>query len=322
MNFIFDMDCDEDCQRGQGEDLRNCPNINESFSKSNDEKDSFSSQISSMEIEEFENILIGPNNALSEYESKPIEYEYLIQSKQKNTFDRNEKNNNKKKDFLNSMKGPEKCELNMENEKKKEKEQKKNSCQIAKERTKCNSKENNNSSNEEIPCQFQKVPEKKEKENRSLSPPIKYMNTILNYYITGKIKSEPQLLEDFFKGKKKSPGYFLINKDFTQKKINQNGHKGKLIHKISKFISSKKLDKFNKGSLFNRTMLEVFQELYEWLYDHLDLLNDNEYFVKKNNLFKSVVKYPLVNLEYGDGKGEKVFGYLKYYGFKNEAEFY
>ena len=165
MNFNFDMDCDDDYhdyQRGQGEDLTNSPNITESSSKSNDEKDSFSRQISSMGIEEFIKIF-GPNNTLSEYELEPIEYEYLIQNKQKNTLDRNEKNNIKKNELLNSMKSLEKCGLNMENEKKKEKEQKKNFCQIANERTKCNSKENNNSSNEEIPCQFQKVPEKKKK---------------------------------------------------------------------------------------------------------------------------------------------------------------
>ena len=316
MNFNFDMDCDDDYhdyQRGQGEDLTNSPNITESSSKSNDEKDSFSRQISSMGIEEFIKIF-GPNNTLSEYELEPIEYEYLIQNKQKNTLDRNEKNNIKKNELLNSMKSLEKCGLNMENEKKKEKEQKKNFCQIANERTKCNSKENNNSSNEEIPCQFQKVPEKKEKENRSLSPPIKYMNTLLNYYFTGKIKSEPQLLEDFIKGQKKGSGYLVINKDFTQIKINQNDQKEKSKLKIFKFISPKKLDKFNKVSfLFNITILEVFQELYEWLYDHLDLLKDSENFVKMNNLFKSVVKYPLVNLEYGEGKGEKVFGYFKYY---------
>lgn len=108
----------------------------------------------------------------------------------------------------------------------------------------------------------------------------------------------------------------MINKDFTQIKINQNAQKEKSKLKIFKFISPKKLDKFNKVSfLFNRTILEVFQELYEWLYEHLDLLKDSENFVKMNNLFKSVVKYPLVNLEYGEGKGEKVFGYFKYYSF-------
>ena len=140
------------------------------------------------------------------------------------------------------------------------------------------------------------------------------MNTLLNYYFTGKIKSEPQLLEDFIKGQKKGSGYLVINKDFTQIKINHNEQKEKSKLKIFKFISPKKLDKFNKVSfLFNITILEVFQELYEWLYDHLDLLKDSENFVKMNNLFKSVVKYPLVNLEYGEGKGEKVFGYFKYY---------
>ena len=110
--------------------------------------------------------------------------------------------------------------------------------------------------------------------------------------------------------------YLYINKNFTQNNISNEAQHEKLKKKLREFIVSNKKDKLNNQSiLLDKTMLELIQDLYEWLYGHLDLLKKNEYFIKMNNHFDSVVKYPLVNLEYEEGNGKKVFGYLKYYGF-------
>lgn len=156
----------------------------------------------------------------------------------------------------------------------------------------------------------------KKKENRSLSIPIKYFHTFLNYNITGKMKLESELLKNFLKGIKMGSNYLYINKNFTQNNISNEAQHEKLKKKLREFIVSNKKDKLNNQSiLLDKTMLELIQDLYEWLYGHLDLLKKNEYFIKMNNHFDSVVKYPLVNLEYEEGNGKKVFGYLKYYGF-------
>lgn len=161
--------------------------------------------------------------------------------------------------------------------------------------------------------QIQKEP------NRSLETPIKYFNTIFNIFLTGEFLLEPDLILKKFTGYKIPSKSLYLNKDFTQKKLSNEEHSKKFKQKILDYIHLDKSEKLKKKNervkdLLESTFIEEFIHFYEWLYEHLEILKKDEKFIKMNEAFKSVTKYPLINLEFNEGNGEKIYGYLKYFG--------
>lgn len=156
--------------------------------------------------------------------------------------------------------------------------------------------------------------------NRSLEEIFKNINTKLNIYLKGKLESKPELIKISFKGKNCSSKSLYINKDFTQKNLSKEEHSKKLKQKLSKYIMDKKIKKVKdngKGYIIEKTYYELIVEFFDWIYAHLDLVKESTDFVELNKSFKKVTKYPLVNLEYDEGKGKKENGYLKYFSFND-----
>ena len=74
---------------------------------------------------------------------------------------------------------------------------------------------------------------------------------------------------------------------------------------------------YGKTDIIEKTYYELIIEFFDWIYAHLDIVKEDTHIEELNKSFEEVTKYPLVNLEYNEGKGKKENGYLKYFSFNN-----